>query len=296
MHQERLLRQQIRKLFINLLESGISRNMSWTSKHSAKYRNNKNYPFHKGIKYEQEISLDEISPEQVHIPKEYIHQTLNPAIWEGDKLKLEVRRKMLKIAKEFYLSLEISAPIKDIKFIGSMANYNWSSQSDLDIHIFFDFKQINEDIVLVKNYLDAKKTIWNDVHEIKLKGYDVELYSQDLTEKNASIGVYSLLRDEWESKPTIENFQIDKTAVVTKIVSIVDQIEQVTDHKLPAEEIYEKGEALKARIKKMRQCGLEEGGEFSVENLAFKYLRNNGYLEALYDTTRKAYDKTLSLS
>ncbi len=149
---------------------------------------------------------------------------------------------------------------------------------------------------MVKNYLDAKKTIWNEKHEIKIKGYDVELYSQDLTEKFISIGVYSLLRDEWESKPTIENFQIDKTAVITKIVSMVDQIEKVTDHKLSAEEIYEKGEVLKARIKKMRQCGLEEGGEFSVENLAFKYLRNNGYLETLYDMTRQAYDKTLSLS
>ena len=301
MHPESILRKKIRKIFnsyfIELFtESGMPRTMSLSVKHSAKYRKNKLYPFHKNIKYEQNHTLDELSPEQVEIPKEYIHDRLNPQIWSEDKLKPDVRESMIKIAKEFYASLEIQAPILDIKFIGSMANFNWSSQSDLDIHIVIDFSSVNEDIILVKNYLEAKKTLWNENHDIKVKGFSVELYCNNITDHNFSSGSFSLLNNAWISKPSIENFSIDKAAITTKIVSIGDQIEQLEDGKLTDQDIHERGELLKVKIKKMRQAGLEIGGEFSNENIVFKYLRNAGYIESLYDVTRQAYDKTLSLS
>jgi hypothetical protein len=35
------------------------------------------------------------------------------------------------------------------------------------------------------------------------------------------------------------------------------------------------------RIRELRQSGLEAEGEYSVENLAFKYLRNKGLIEHL---------------
>lgn len=291
-----IVRKQIRRIFGMLfLESGVPRNMSYTSRFNGKYRNNKNYPFHKNLEQEND-SLEEIAPEDVSIPKNYIHDRLNQQIWKGETLRPEIRKKLLGIAKKFYEFLEITAPIKGIKFIGSMANFNWSSQSDLDIHVFFDFKDVNEDVKLVKNYLDAKKTIWNDSHNIKIKGYTVELYSQDISEINASVGVYDLIGDKWETQPTYENFQIDKSAIITKIVSIVDQIENLENNKqLSRQEIYDRGEVIKIRIKKMRQCGLEESGEFSNENLAFKFLRNNGYMERLYDLTTDALDQSLSL-
>lgn len=277
------------------MESGIPRGMSYTSKHSAKYRNNKNYPFHKNVKYEN-ADLEEISSDEVAIPKEYIHDRLNPQIWKDEKLRPEVRKQMIKIAKEFYNSLDLVAEIKDIKFIGSMANFNWSSQSDLDIHLFFDFAEINTDTMLVKNYFEAQKTLWNNKHTIKIKGFDTEVYCNDINDNFFSAGAYSLVQDEWLSKPSVEDFKIDRTAVTNKIVSLINQIEHWEQSSGSPDEVYEDGELLKARIKKMRQCGLEEGGEFSVENLAFKYLRNNGYLDRLFEKTRQAYDKSLSLT
>lgn len=291
-----LVRKKIRRIFgILFLEyTGMPRSMSYASKHSAKYRNNKNYPFHKVIKTED--VLDEISPENISIPKNYIHDRLNQQIWSEDVLKPEIRKKLLHIANKFYEFLEIKSPIKSIKLLGSMANFNWSSQSDIDIHIFFDFADINPDVQLVKNLLDSKKTIWNEKHNINIKGYTVELYSQNLNEENASMGVFDLINNVWEKKPTVEHFEVDKSAIITKSVSIINHIENLENNKnLSPSEIYERGEELKARIKKMRQCGLEEGGEFSVENLTFKYLRNNGYMERLFEVVRKALDLSLSL-
>jgi hypothetical protein len=298
MTPEELVRKKIRRIFglLFLENGGTPRNMSYTSRKSAKYRNNKNYPFHKVIKTESE-NLEEISPEEITVPKQYIHDNLNPKIWDGDKLLPEVRKKLLIIAKEFYKSLEISAPIKGIKFIGSMANYNWSTKSDIDIHLFFDFKEINEDVDLVKNLLDARKVIWNERHNITVKGYSVELYSQDLNEKNASTGIFDLVKNDWEKKPTYEDFKVDKNAITTKVVSIINQLERLENNEqLSKSEVHKQGEELKLRIRNMRQCGLEKGGEFSVENLAFKYLRNNGQLERLSSLVRMAYDSSLSLN
>ena len=45
----------------------------------------------------------------------------------------------------------------------------------------------------------------------------------------------------------------------------------------------------------MRKSGLEKGGEFSIENLTFKYLRNNGYIGKLMKIKRDTMDKKLSL-
>ena len=49
------------------------------------------------------------------------------------------------------------------------------------------------------------------------------------------------------------------------------------------------------RVKRMRRCGLEDGGEFSTENLAFKILRRNGYLARLSEQRRLRLDRELSL-
>ena len=49
------------------------------------------------------------------------------------------------------------------------------------------------------------------------------------------------------------------------------------------------------KIKKLRRAGLESEGEYSVENLAFKTLRNTGYLRKLSDLKREAYDAMMSI-
>jgi hypothetical protein len=54
-------------------------------------------------------------------------------------------------------------------------------------------------------------------------------------------------------------------------------------------------DALKSKIKKMRQCGLETAGEYSVENLTFKVLRNTGHIGKLYMAARRMFDDRLSL-
>jgi hypothetical protein len=51
----------------------------------------------------------------------------------------------------------------------------------------------------------------------------------------------------------------------------------------------------KENLKKYRTWGLETGWEYSTENLVFKILRRNGYIEKLHDSTTKILDKKLSI-
>ena len=53
---------------------------------------------------------------------------------------------------------------------------------------------------------------------------------------------------------------------------------------------------LKSKIKQFRQSGLEDKGEYSLENLAFKKLRNEGYLQKLKDLEIKITTQSFDLN
>ena len=88
-------------------------------------------------------------------------KTLNPILWDGDQLHPKLRIGFMKIAKSFYDFLDIEADILDVIIIGSSANYNWTKHSDIDLHVVINYLEIGDNLHLVKNYMHAKKSIWN---------------------------------------------------------------------------------------------------------------------------------------
>ena len=233
--------------------------------------------------------------QNIKLPSKYVHDNFNQNIWDGDKLKKEISSVLKKISQDYYEFLKIDTPIDDIIFTGSLANYNWSNFSDIDLHIVIDYSKINKDEKLVEEYLAAKKELWNNKHDIKIKNFDVELYAQDLNGKLVATGVYSVKNDEWIKKPSFENPEIDKNSILKKIKSIIKQVEIICSSK-DNELVQEKGKKLKDKIKKMRQSGLDKSGEFSEENLAFKYLRNYKILDKLSNKMKDSYDKSLTIN
>jgi len=226
--------------------------------------------------------------------------TLNPKIWDGEKLKPEIRKTLLKIADDYFegLGLGSEVDIEDVSMTGSLANYNWSKYSDVDLHILTNYDDIPVDEDLVLDFLKSKSGSWNDTHDIKIYGFDVEIYVQDIDEKHTSTGVYSILNDEWTLKPKQQDVKINKKSVTHKATVIMDRVEDLYND-IHDERNYEtiivKAQKIQDRIKKMRQTGLDSVGEFSVENMAFKSLRRNGTLERLSDIKTLAYDKSLTM-
>ncbi len=70
-----------------------------------------------------------------------------------------------------------------------------------------DFKQFGKQAELYKELFSLKKQLFNQNHDIKIFGYEVELYAQDSQESHFSTGVYSVKNDEWITAPSKEKFE-----------------------------------------------------------------------------------------
>lgn len=224
-----------------------------------------------------------------------VHSDLNQKLWNGDKLRPEVRKRLLKIASEFIKELDIPVSVSDVTFTGSLANFNYSRYSDIDLHLILDFSKINKNEDLVRDFLLAKKSLWNDEHDIFIRGSEVEVYAENIGDPHHSTGVYSVLNNEWIKKPDPSKSEkiIDYYGVINKSNQLIRLINSMIE--LDSFDKLDKLELLKDKIKKMRQCGLEKEGEFSIENLAYKLLRNKGYIKKLWDESSSVYDELMSM-
>lgn len=225
---------------------------------------------------------------------------LNQKIWGDDgQMKKKVRDRLIEITNEFVDFIDLDIIVSDIIMTGSLANYNWSEYSDVDLHLIVDFKQFSETILpLYEDLFKLKKTIFNEKHNITIYGYDVELYVQNEQESHFSSGIYSVLNDEWINKPTRKSTKIDTTLIENKVQQWMKSIDNLLEN-LKGESIdvinqYMK--KFKEKLKKYRSSGLEKGGENSDENLVFKSLRRNGYIQKLFDFENRLIDKKLSIN
>ena len=228
---------------------------------------------------------------------------LNPKIWEKEGksyiMRPEVREKLLETANVFIDFLGVDVVITDIIMIGSLVNYNWSKFSDIDLHIVVNYNQFptnSQDLYV--EFFDLKKIIFNDRHNIKLFGYDVECFVQSETETAFSSGIYSVLYDMWVNEPKqseMKNIDVDLLKEkANQWMRIIDGVvENISDE--DPDEIKRLVKQYKEKLKKFRNCGLEKGGEMSLENLVFKLLRRNGYIGKLYELPTDLIDKKLSM-
>jgi len=225
-----------------------------------------------------------------HVP----HNKLSEKVWnEKEKMLPEFREALLKIASEFLDYLGIPVDVIDITMTGSYANYNYTPFSDIDLHIVIDFSTVNSDTDLVEEFFSAKKTFWNDRHDIELKNIDVEIYPQKHDEEHASTGVYSVQDNEWLIKPKKFKNQIDVDNVTKKAEKITKEI-KVAIKQAKDRNITRPLDKMIKKLKKMRQSGLEKAGELSDENIMYKVIRSQNLLQDLFDTKDEIIDKDLS--
>lgn len=225
-----------------------------------------------------------------------IKKTLNPKIWENPEdpskstMVSEVKMALERIADEFIEYLGDDVFVDDVVLTGSLANFNWSEFSDFDLHIIVDLKQYEDDSELYKELFNLKKQVFNDKHNIKIYGYDVELYAQDIEESHYASGVYSVMNNEWITKPKKFKLEIDKEVLKNKINCWTEKIEKGIES-----DETKTLDSIKEKLKDYRKSGLEKDGELSYENLVFKFLRRSGHIQKLFDTSNDVIDKGLSI-
>ncbi len=239
-----------------------------------------------------------------------VKAVLNNQLWaSGGTLDTGVRERLLEIADYFldYIKLP-SIDVDDIIFTGSLANYNWSEYSDVDLHIVVDTSDIGDNEELIAEYLKTKKWAFAQEHDITIKGYEVELYIQDINETHDSSGVYSVLYSHWLTTPENDSFDINIKSVRSKVSRLIKYLESLFQE-LPAiededntdkqremaMELFTKLSTFKDKLKRYRSCGLERGGESSDENIIFKYMRRADVIGRLSDMKLRLRDIMLTL-
>ena len=243
--------------------------------------------------------LNEDIPSEV-INSFNIQDTLVTDVWENNKLKPEIREKLLTIAQDFFDSLELpeGTVLKDIKLTGSLANYNWSKFSDVDLHLVLDYSQIADNEEFARDYFLAKKSIWNQTHDIDMFGYPVEVYVEDENDDHTASGLYSILNDKWINEPVLNKIVIDKEDIKSKAEGYLTQLPQIEAlfNNGEYQKVIDSVDSIKEKLRNMRSSGLLKGGEYSVENLAFKVLRRTDFVEQLNNLKTKSYDSMMSVN
>lgn len=229
-----------------------------------------------------------------------IQKNLNPRFWDEDETKLnpKVRRHLLEIAYQFINSFGLDVIVDDIIMKGSITNYNWSKYSDIDLHVVVDYKQFPSDLRdLYVEFFDLKKIVFNQKRELSIFGYDIEAYVEGSDDEGVSNGIYSLMKDEWIKKPKKESITVSKEEIIKtskKWMRLIDNLLKNLSGE-DIDTIKDSVKGIKEKLKKYRKSGLAKGGEMGLENLVFKVLRRNGYIEKLYNVPTKLIDKKLSL-
>ena len=225
-----------------------------------------------------------------HLP----HDKLSSKIWKDRKMLPSFRESLLKISDAFIQYLGIPIDVTDIIMTGSYANYNYTVFSDIDLHIVVDVTSINGDTDLVEEFFSAKKKFWNDRRDIKLKGIEVELYPQDsANDTMVSSGVYSVQEDSWIIEPRKFKTGFDIENVKKAAKKVIKEIEIAIKNSIKKSSIEDLSKMLK-KLKRMRQSGLERAGELSDENITYKVIRAQGYLQKLFETKYEIEDSELS--
>jgi hypothetical protein len=217
----------------------------------------------------------------------HYNDKLNPKLWSGMILRQEVRNKLLAIAQDFVKFIALpNIRLKDITISGSNASYGYGEHSDIDLHLVV----VMSDDPTLRALFDAKKNNYNFNHKIKLNGIDVEVYVQDSEQTHHSLGIYSVLDNRWLSKPKHQLPKVNDKEVRSKARNYSSMINKA----LKSDDLNTVTDVL-ADLKRLRQAGLDVGGEFSVENLAYKLLRARGNIDRLYKHQQKLKNLKLSL-
>jgi len=217
-----------------------------------------------------------------------LHKDLNPKLWIKGKLRPEVKKTLLNLASVYYKFLETDATLVDVVITGSQANYNFTDQSDLDLHLILPFDDVICDLD-VTEYFETKRKLWKLQHNVTIYDIPVELYAEDLS-KPAVSAVYSIIDDKWRKKPRPPILDYDTVAVKAE----TERWSKIIDGAIKSKNFDMIGH-VRDMVSRYRKDGLAKEGEFGVANLTFKSLRNSGKIQHLMAALRNSEDKELSL-
>lgn len=248
--------------------------------------------------------INEVDSSDINLSSFKPKSELHPKLWVNNKLNSRVRLRLLDIADDFIDTLAVDwVKPKDIVFTGSLANYNWSRYSDIDIHVILDYDKVYKKKEFVEDYFSSKKELWLNEHpKLSIYGFPIELYVEDSNEESTSSGVYSLNKNKWIKEPVdFEDVKLNAKYIKDYAAKLMTQIDNIEKKQKNAKDDYKVEQCRKDllkifdRLKKIRKEGLNKGGEMSSGNIIFKILRRTKYIDKIWELINTSYDKINSI-
>jgi hypothetical protein len=217
------------------------------------------------------------------------HDRLNPKLWDGIQLRPEVKVKLLQIAEKFREFIDIDVPVIDVQITGGQVTYHYTEQSDLDLHLIIDYGKIQCDQE-VEELLDTKRLLFKEKFQINIRGIPVEPGTEDQTRPTVS-SAWSLKTNSWIREPKNYSGKIDRKSIEKQYEYWDNLIRYVLN-----QNDFEMAQKVLKLLRKYRKIGLKQTGEYGIENLVYKSLRNSKSLEKLVSYIDQTFDKNLSIN
>ena len=162
--------------------------------------------------------------------------------------------------------------------VGSNASYNYTKNSDIDIHLVVDMEKLSKDKKFAQFANDGEKSLFNKRYDIRLKGVEVEVYVEDIKAATISNGVYDLYARKWVKEPVKIESEIDEKSYMEKYKKVEKKVKELikTGTKKEIEKFMND-------LYKKRRDSLIRYGEIGDYNQIFKDLRAEGYVDKLKD-------------
>lgn len=222
-----------------------------------------------------------------------IHEQLHPLFWSDEQLNPQVRESVLKWAQKQFKQLKRVIPgiqLVDVQFIGSMANYNYTSYSDLDFHLIVDLSKITYPKKLANFHLILLNQLWTkDYEKINLHFYHYPVQILAFTEqteyRQEDTPIYSLLSNSWLNKPKHSKLTFSKETLIEAVKNQHMKFLHLskTYENQPNKSNCSAIGNFYYALKKLRVDALHVNpeGQYSLENIQFKALRNLGDIEQM---------------
>jgi hypothetical protein len=231
------------------------------------------------------MNLNEFAPPIEH------HTELNPKLWDNNKLKSEVRGALLRMADDFREFVEVPFNLVDIVITGGNVNYNYTSKSDIDLHLIADYSKISCDRE-AEELFDTKRTLYKRQYDLEIHGIPVELYVEDADRPAVSAGVYSVSHNRWIKEPTqYQEPQYDEK----ELKHWVSVWHTILKHAIKTGDLHSCRRAL-TLLRTYRKMGLKTAqGEYSIPNLVYKSLRNDDTIHGINTLIDRLHSQDLSV-
>jgi hypothetical protein len=218
------------------------------------------------------------------------HAELNATYWKGDKMDPDVRAKLTKMGQDYFDDLQKKLPnikLQDILFSGSLANYNYTKSSDIDVHVVVDTSKVSCDKRVVSGYIMLMNKYEHETANLSV--FDTPLQISLSTSAKETGGAYSLLNATWLNKPVHPKPTYTKRELTEQVETYHLKITELQEAytKNPATFDCERAKALSYQLGNGRTAGLKRDGYSSIENNLYRILRSVGDLKILREIKKQ---------